>query len=130
MNRSMTASSVMVQPSFPSTTTSIFTAMRSVSTRTPSQSKITSEIGRLTGGAADRSVAAAELSVIPGDDARGREAKQDALGRLLQDGGPRLRRELAAGVAGHQLHAELAHAPRVPLHPHAPLDPPPPHLPP
>src|SRR5262245_51141447 len=126
MNRSMTSASVMVHPSFESTTTSIFTAMRSVSTSTPSQSKITSEIGRLTRGADERrgagSVAAAELSVIPGDDSSRREAKQDALGRLLQDRGARLRRELPAGVAGHQLHAELAHARRVALDRHVALE--------
>ena len=48
MNRSITSASVSVQPSRASTTTSIRTAMRSVSTSTPSQSKITSEIGALT----------------------------------------------------------------------------------
>src|SRR5438876_9536483 len=104
MNRSTTSASVIGQPSSASTATSIRTAMRSVSTSTPSQSKITSEIGTLTWrpevGRRPRSVRAAELSVIPGDDAGRREAEQDALGGLLQDAGPRLRWEVGGRVAG------------------------------
>ncbi len=48
--------------------------------------------------------------MIPGDDARGREAQDDALGSLLEHAGPRLWRELGARVAGHQPQTELAHA--------------------
>jgi hypothetical protein len=97
MNRSTTSASVIGQPSSASTITSIRTAMRSVSTRTPSQSKITREIEGLTlperdrTGRRRRSVGAAELAVVPGDDARRREAQHDALGRLLQDARPRFR---------------------------------------
>ena len=52
MNRSMISPSLIGHPSSARTIASIRTAMRSVSTSTPSQSKITSEIGLLT---ADRS---------------------------------------------------------------------------
>jgi hypothetical protein len=86
-------------------------AIRSVSTSTPSQSKITSEMGALTGEPAarveDRSVLAAELAVIPRHDAGRREAQQYPFGRLLHDAGARLGRQLDAGVAGHHPHAEL-----------------------
>src|SRR5690242_17763036 len=124
MKRSITSASLIGQPSFSSTTTSMRTAIRSVSTRTPSQSKMTSEIGRLTSGRgrgagpASGSVGAAELAMIPGDDARGREAHDDALGSLLEHAGPRLRRELGARVAGHQPQTELAHARGVALDRH------------
>src|SRR5256885_5188152 len=113
MNRSTTSASVIGQPSSASPATSIRTAMRSVSTRTPSQSKITSAIGALTWWSRTRrpgSVLAAELSVIPGDRAGRREAKQDTLGGLLKNSGARLRRKVSARVAGHQLEAELANA--------------------
>src|SRR5262245_14439721 len=124
MKRSMISASVRVQPSRASTTTSIRTAIRSVSTSTPSQSKITSESGVLTPSRAGReapgrgSVGAAELAVIPGDDARGRKTEHDAFGRLLEHAGPRLGRELGAGVTGHQLQAELAHPRRIALDRH------------
>src|SRR6267142_4466552 len=175
MNRSTTSASVIDQPSSVSTATSIRTAMRSLSTSTPSQSKITSEIGALTGtrspggawrrsrwggGGPDRlrhplaraqlfeprtgpggptppigapsappypapgparssgcrswivisSVGAAQLPMVPRDDARRREAEHDALGRLLEDAGARLGGQRGARVAGHQPEPELAHA--------------------
>src|SRR5215813_13971678 len=128
MKRSMTSDSVRVQPSRASTTMSIRTAIRSVSTSTPSQSKITSERGVLTPSRASRdapgrgSGGAAELAVIPGDGARGREAEHDALGRLLEHAGPRLGRELGAGVTRHQLQAELAHTRGIALDRHVALE--------
>src|SRR5262249_48407058 len=115
------------QPSRASTTTSIRTAMRSVSASTPSQSKITSEIGVLTpsrasrGGPGRESVGAAELAVIPRHDARRREAEHDALGRLLEHAGPCLRRDLGAGITGHELQAELSHRRGVALDRHVAL---------
>ena len=48
--------------------------------------------------------------MIPRHDARRREPQQHPLGRLLQDTGARVRRQLGARVSGHQRHAELADA--------------------
>src|SRR2546428_10798926 len=123
MNRSTTSASVIAQPSCASTATSTRTAMRSLSTSTPSQSKMTSRMELLrvdrVGGL---SSAAAQLPVIPGDDARRREAERHALGSLLQDAGARLGGQRGTRVAGHQAKPDLAHACRIALDCHIALE--------
>src|SRR2546428_1502270 len=131
MNRSTTSASVIGQPSSVSTATSIRTAMRSLSTKTPSQSKITSRMGVLTDAtlavrdSTSRrlgSVGGAQLPVVPGDDAGRREAEHDALRRLLEDAGARLRGQVRARVARHEPEPVIAHARGIALDRHVALE--------